>query len=158
MNTIHYLIIAGILLLTFATRALMDRRLLGRASLTVQRPWRKVRYVLSALLLAGYIAVDAAPKHGVPPTLIIVIAAVTALSGVGAMWAYYCGLEKADEFVLKIETEAMALAFTLSIFGLVGAGQLARLGIITEPGVLKVTFGMAISFGVSRLAVYARYR
>jgi hypothetical protein len=157
MTSIHYLIIGAIVLLTFAARRLVDRRLHG-GPLKVQRPWRMISSTLGVLFAAGYIAVEMMPKHGMNRGLVVAAAVVAALLGVASMWAYYRGLEKTDELVLKIETEAIALAFALSILGFLAASQLARIGIIPEPGVSMGLMGMFVALGVCRLAAYARYR
>jgi hypothetical protein len=158
MTPIHYLIIVAILLLTFAIRRLMDRRLQGRASLEVQRPWRLLSYGLAAMWVVGSMCIDLMTKHGATPNLVIAAISAVALIGVAGMWAYYHGLEKADELVLKIEIEALALAFAFSIFGLIAAKQLVKAGIIAEPDASKTLLAMFIALGISRLTAHARYR
>lgn len=158
MTAIHYLIIGAIVLLAFAMSRLMEQRLHGKASLEVQRPWRRLSLVLAFIWAAGYIGVDMMTSRGGNANMVIVTIPVVAIAGVASMWAYYRGLEEADELVLKMEIEALALAFALSVFGLIAAKQFVKAGVIAEPDASGTLLAMFIALGISRLAAFARYR
>lgn len=86
----------------------------------------------------------------------VVAAGVTALLGVGTLFAYHRFLRETDELRRKIELEALAFAFGVGLVGSLSAWLLERTGVVAEADMMLVwsaalvTYSLAVFVGLWR--------
>jgi hypothetical protein len=88
---------------------------------------------------------------------------VVAVLGLASIWSMYRWLRLADEFIRKVEIEALALGLGFCTVGIIAMDALGHAGIgylshaNVEPGGRFLIF-MFFGYGLGRVVVYSRYR
>ncbi len=164
MQPIYWFLLVGITLVTFSLRKLLPLRLIDVEKSKAQRRWEWVGTPIVLLWGIAATSVGNGILKGSFTNHLYLALNVAAVAVLGIFWVWwkYRWLTEADELIRKIETEALALGFGLSMVGLVAADQLGRAGIgfdtsIWIPGMGYVLL-VFLGNGIGRVIVYLRYQ
>lgn len=164
MQTGDWIFTVVIFTILWSLSYFIRKRVFFGARNPAQRRWDLVGMPFSIVWVLSLICVDEAlKKSGVTNQIQFRLGiAMAALSGLGSIWWMHHWLRKADEMVRRIEIEAMALAFGLSIVVATVTSQLARakVGLFTDdlgPGTTHLMRFFMV-WAIARVTVYLRYQ
>jgi len=150
----------GLLALGSVLSRRVANRFYGGEVLEAQRPWNRWMNLVVILWTISFVAFNILRNTGrlTHPPLVILGVSVVAVIGLTAIWVAYQKLMAADEFIRKIQIEALALGFALSLVGIIAIEQLSSAGIIEEVGLGRPFFTLCQALATAHIIVYLRYR